>query len=621
MPLRRLPLTCRRVLLLAAAGGAAWPLVGCASPDPVPFDPRALRQIEIEAAAQEEFRRPADAPATPRTSDGRVDVAAIADERHGEPETGLLLGGETDAEPLRLRLSGAVGRALLNNFDLAVAAYEPAIDGTRVTEAEAAFDPVFQSTFEYQYLDNQVANNLSFNNLAVVVDRQRLYSFATALSQPLPSGGQAELSYNAQYIDSPTNVNRGISAIEETYESQITLRFTQPFLRDFGRDVNRARISIAQNTRRESILTFRQQVEELALQVEQTYWQLYQAQQEVEIQRDLLRRTQETVLLIRLRLAVDANESQLFQALTDLDERRALLRQAEASAAQLQVELKRLMSDPDLPVAGGRDLRLTTEPVDRGLLFDYQQALDLALLVRAEVAAQIIRAQSAGVALRVAQNNLLPRLDAVVTGGFQGLDESFDQAVSNQFEFDNFTFGVGVQLEIPLGNVAARSILRRATMQRGQQIAQYNSLRTQIAAELKQAQQAVEANYVVLQLRRTAAIGAAETVRVAEAQEREVALTPEFSDRKLRLLSRLAQARSAEVAALANYNTSLAQFQAAQGTLLRYNNITLAEAGVEVLPPTYDALVPPARPEAAPMPRFTPATQPTTTSRPATRPN
>lgn len=586
-PRRRLSVS---VVLAAAGVGVVAGLVvaGCAQPDAIPFRPAELQEAELSAASQTQYRRLQPPTATGDESDV-LDVVTLTNEQ-------VRLGNEVDTGEIRpattqpaeaggvggvvaLPLSECIQRATLNNYDVAVAAYEPGIEGSRVTEALAQFDPVFRQQLEFQYADRQITNFNSFlDSAAVINDLQRTYTSNTSLVQPLPSGGEASLTYQAQRLNSPTNVSRGLSVLDTTYESDLSLRFTQPLLRDFGSDINRARIVINQNTQQVSVLEFRNTLEETLLAVEEAYWQLYRAQREVEIQQDLLARTIETADRIKLRLGGDANSGQVAQALQSIFERRAALLTAEAAVAQLSDELKLLMNDPDLPVSGPAIIATTTEPIEAPLLFDLEDALEVALLYRTEIAQQLLRVRSASTALKVGRNNVLPRLDLVLSGGFQGLDEDYGGAVSNQFGFDNLAFGAGVQFEIPLGNREARAVLRRALQQREQAITQYLALVQQITNSVKNAQRQVSLNYALLAQQRQRVEAAEEAVRVVQVQEEtDAQLTPEFSDRKLRFLDNLAAARSAEAQALAEYNASLAAYERSRGTLLRYNNIVIGE--------------------------------------------
>lgn len=81
---------------------------------------------------------------------------------------------------------------------------------------------------------------------------------------------------------------------ETQYFNELKLQLTQPLLRDFGTDVNNARIVINKNNQHISLLDFREKLEDTLTKLEQNYWQLVQAQAEVDIQQELLENTVKT---------------------------------------------------------------------------------------------------------------------------------------------------------------------------------------------------------------------------------------------------------------------------------------------------------------------------------------
>ena len=573
--------------LAAAAATTLLALHGCAPRPEPPVSLRAVQAEQIDAAADVEYRRldalPAGEyrfdPARPRDAANydpvprvRRELDAGTDADIGE---GLPIATTQPADSARvvgLPLRECVRRATLNNFDVAVAAYEPAIAETRIVEAEARFDPVFQLTGEYQ---NQNQVNPDAGNFG---ETERLTASA-ALTQLLPSGSQLQLQYQTIYNDFKNNPFLGLNVPNPSYTSGLTLQFQQPILRNFGFDTNRARIFINQNDQRISVLEFRDRLEEVLLQVEQTYWQLFEAQRQVEIQEELLERTLETGNIIRIRAGQDASREQVSRALAEALSRRADLIEAKGRVAQLSDELLRLMNDPDLPVAGDVLVRTTSEPVEAPLLFDLEDATATALSSRPELAQQILRIDSARSAERVGRSNLLPQLDLVLSGGLQGIADDYAGSVDDQFSGDGLSAGVGLQLEIPLGNRGARATLKRALNQRDQAVTQYQALVQQVAAEVSQTQRQASVNYARLTQLREARLAIRDVVEQLGVEERaDPRLTPEFVDRKLRTLSQLLQAQSNEAGAIAEYQRSLAEYERAKGTLLRYNNIVIEEA-------------------------------------------
>ncbi len=557
-----------------------------------------LRYLELEGAAETRYRRlpplaegeyylnrqdstdPRNYDPRPRVRAERERGTMVATGEIREiPTTRPTIGPTTNpttqpaqAPVMYLTLQECIQLATANNFDVAVAGYAPAIAETRVVEALARFDPVFRATAEYQ---DQTGSNPQEN----IVDSSRL-TLSSSLTQLLPSGGSLELEYRALRSD----INEQLSLFSPppgvNWTSDLSLQLTQPVLRDFGYDVNRARIFVNRNDQRISVLDFRLRLEEVLLQVEQTYWQLMRAHEEVRIQRDLLERTIQTAGRISDRFERDASRADIGQALRAVHVQRAVLTRAETAVAQLSDQLKQLINAPNLPIGGEMLVLPATPPVMEPLLFDLESGVEAAFANRPELSQQLLRIINAGRILGVARSNRLPRLDLLLSGGFGGFEEDYIDAVDEQFGFDNFNVGVGLQLEVPLGNRQARAVLARTMLEREQALTQYQALVEQVTLEISQAQRAASSAYSEIGYYREARLAARDVVEQADLEERSGrALSPQFSDLKLRYLAELSQAMSLEAQAIAQYNIALADYERAKGTLLRFNNVVVQEFG------------------------------------------
>ena len=608
---------CRRPIPLLLAAAATVATFGCGGGPTPDFDPRQVTRIELSAADETLFTRPEASLPGPRTDRDTLDVSEATARELASDDVNLLkqiglgdvvapitrpagAGDPPDVDPLGADLPGlaealaevrgvepvplraAIAKTAVNSFDVSVAAYEPAIEESRVIEAEARFDPTFQTNIEYQRIENQIAGISTGFAGSVVVDEQESIRSQTRIQKLLRSGGQAEISFGYTYLDNENAVLLNQALFNPTQETSLSVRFTQPLLRDFGPAVNRARIVINQNNQRVSVLAFREELENQLLATEEAFWNLYVAERAVEIQADLLEATRQTARRINDRLAQDADAGQVAQALQRVYQRQQAVVQALAQLQTQSVQLKLQMNDPDLPVSGGALLRTATPPLTEPLQFDFERGVETAVIYRTQLGQQLLRVLSARTALQVARSNIRPRLDLVLSGGLQGLDEDFGGAIDNQFGGDGVNVGAGLQFEIPLGNRAARAVLRRALLQEMQALAQYAQLVRDVTASVKVAQVQVNANYLVLKLAAQEVEAAAEQVRVlTQREELDAELTPQFSDLKLRALDQLADARVRQAQATADYNLSLAQYEQSKGTLLRYNNIVLKESDAD----------------------------------------
>jgi outer membrane protein TolC len=569
-----------RVLGRATAAVVAGPIlasmfaVGCNVVDPPPFNARVAGNNERDSVAYPEQRPMPRLPTTfqsdymPPNPDGTP-----ATKPTSPPTTGVAL----DVQPvLRLPLQEIIHRAVANSLDVKVASYSPGIDATRVTEAEARFDPSYfaNATFESRNKPSAYPIFSGDGN----IDSEDIGTLSTGIQQQLENGGTVSLGYTSS-IDHINNLaTTGSVTPNPFWLNELALQFNQPILQGFGNDVNRAKIVISRNQQKISLLDFRKQLEETLDNIEKDYWQLCEAEKEIDIDERLLNETVHTADILLNRVGQDVTRVQLSQANASVETRRASLVRARAHVRDISDDLKRQMNDPELPISGGTLILPADKPIDQPLHFDKDDQIRSGLENRFELGQQQYRIDSAGEQLLVAKNLLQPQLNLVGSIGFDGLGESFGRAFDRQAEFDHTDFSLGVQLSIPIGNRAARAAYERARLQQQQAIDSYQATIEQVTLDVVQALREVDTSWNELVGFRKATF-AQEDVLAALNQREEggEALTPTFVQLKLDTQERLADARKQENTALAAYNVAIYKLEEAKGTLLRYNNVVMEE--------------------------------------------
>jgi outer membrane protein TolC len=130
---------------------------------------------------------------------------------------------------------------------------------------------------------------------------------------------------------------------------------------------------------------------------------------------------------------------------------------------------------------------------------------------------------------------------------------------------DFTTHSVGLQVVIPIGNEAAKSRLRQAIYQRRQRLATRANREDLIRLEVLNAADQVEANWQrILAARQTSVLNG----RLYEAEQRQFEQGMRTSTDVLDAQTKFADAQSAEIRALADYQISLVDVAYATGTLL-----------------------------------------------------
>ena len=398
-------------------------------------------------------------------------------------------------EVISLGLQDCIERALKYNYDIRVGSYGPSIQMTEVVQAEAAFDAVLFATAQYD--DTDRGNNTSeFTTRDIITStgtetiripsdpyrRAHDYNYSLGLRQRLPTGATLQA---AQLLRRFRNITDEDALYYRTfYEYDLQLEFRQPLLRDFGLYVNRASISAARNNYGISRQQFYLDVISTVLSVEQNYWQLWLARQQAKVFEGLLSEAKVTLSKLEIRRRQDANTEVVMQTTALMDRATAGIVSSLSRIRQQQDLLLDSMNDPCLPLGAPWEIVPLDYPTVRRYAVDVDKARDYALQRRPEKIAQVLRLANAGLAIGVAKNQVLPRLDLVLQQDNTGPGRTNSGAWDEQWDHDLVSHSVGLNFEVPIGNRAATASLMRARQQQRQEEARLAGLQEQILAEV-----------------------------------------------------------------------------------------------------------------------------------------
>jgi len=239
--------------------------------------------------------------------------------------------------------------------------------------------------------------------------------------------------------------------------------------------------------------------------------------------------------------------------------------------------LKRLMADPDMGVLGGLEIIPSSKPHDTIKEIDTAQTIQLALKHNPVIQQARMQVDIADINILVANNQKMPRLDLVASVTDQGLDRDFrpsHRTLNDGFE----SYGVGLTMEIPLGNRVRRAELQRRRLERTKAAAVVRNIQDQIVVQAKERIRRVQTSFAEIQVQRHAIEASMAHLAALENQEdvREK-LTPEFLLVKLQAQDSLAQAQRAQARAITDYNVALAQLAQTTGRVLRLHEVKLPE--------------------------------------------
>jgi outer membrane protein len=455
----------------------------------------------------------------------------------------------------------------------------------------------------------------------------RSFTQSSSIFSPIPvsnqNAGTANFSY-LQGFQTGTNLSVGFNNTHTTTNSPTAtyspllssgfqFRITQQLLQGFGFAPNTRFIKIAKNNREISDVAFRLQTISTVDQIQNMYWDLVFAYENVRVQNESLAFADKTlsdtkkqveigtlapIEVVRAQSTVATDQQQLTLAQTNLQLQQLLMKNA----------LSRTLVDPrlaDAEVIPTSTMQLPQqEPV-----VPIQDLVNDGLSHRAELAEARITLSNSEISNKAVRNALLPSLNLYAYyggtgiggnvalpdcppgggGGFvtcfdptqaappfrNGGPVSYSNSLNQMVDSSAPDKGVGVSLSIPIRNRVAQATQIRSELEYRQSQMRLQQLENQVRIEVRNAQFSVQQNRASV----ASAQAAVDLGRQSlDAEQKKYALGASTTTLVLQNQSALAQAESTLVSAMAAYEKAQVELDRSTGLLLDHAHILLSDA-------------------------------------------
>ncbi|RNC82593.1 MAG: TolC family protein [Phycisphaera sp.] len=487
---------------------------------------------------------------------GTLDIDSFVSAEQPDLETGEMNLAKPPSQfdglaELELSIEEARAATLANNLDLQVALVDPAIQEQSVSEEEAAFNSAF--TLRALMVQTDTPTSSSLNDAQA---EQQLVTPGVRI--PLLTGGTA----NVTLPMTRNETNNSFSTLNPAYTSDLRFSLSQPLLRGAGRRSTTHALRIASiNYDISQARTKATLIAQLAT-AERAYWLLYAAREELALRQEEFEVAQEVLEQAqRLLDAGSVAEIELIRAQSGVADRLDAILRAEQAVLIQQRSIKRVMNIEGLGV-DSETVILPTSPPDPVLYeLNPDELAELAIASRMDLLEVELQLLADASTIDFNRNQTLPTLnfDASYTiNGLGGnLDDSFDTTIDNNFE----DWSLGLTGEVPIGNQAAESRLRRSVLTRIQRLASKAGREQTIRQDVFDAADRIRADWQRILAARQAVIL---NTRTLSAERRQFELGGSTSTDVLDAATRLVSARSDEIRAVVDYQ--IAQLNLAEST-------------------------------------------------------
>jgi outer membrane protein TolC len=462
---------------------------------------------------------------------------------------------------LKLTLKEAIRLAVEKNLDVQAALYTPASAEADINKNLGIYNPLLSLQANYQ--DSTTLSSNSFVTGGESVGRQRSTAYNAGLSQLVPTGG----TVSAAFDNSWNHQNFGLS---NYFQSDITMTFTQPLLKSFGKENTEININVARFSRQGALEQFKAKLLDTISQVKIQYYQLYSLRENLEVKRASLNLVE--TILKNTKAQVKAGvlpAMEILNAEFGVASQQKNLIDAERALKDQVDNLRVLLQLQDVTV-----IVPTDTPYRENYTVDENQAIQLALAARPDLRQQRVTLKTSELQSRVARNQTLPELDLNTSAAFTGLSNIYNRDLERVGSGRYPVWIAGLKLTYPIGNDSAKNAYIKSKLAVDQNKTQVKSLEESISRDVRIAVRAVSSGYLQLDVTARGRAYAEEVLQAyIKKQKVGLATTKDVLDE----LNNLVTARGNEIQAVTDYNNAIVNLWKTTGELLEKEGITLGE--------------------------------------------
>jgi len=455
-----------------------------------------------------------------------------------------------------------------------------------------SYDPVLTGMLSLDRQLMPIPNPVVYGGITALRENTNQYNFNYA--QGWATGTLLQVSYDNQRLGIPSGISTEVFPFnpEMTASWKATLR--QHLLQGWGTENNRREIIIAQNDRKVTDASFKAQVIATVAQIQNIYWDLVNAYEDLKVQQTAVEFAQRTLSDNKKQVAIGTLapiEVVSAQSVVATAMQKLILSQTTLQYQQLITKnaIARNFNDPALTAAEvipTDTMALSSEPVPPA-----EELVSYALANRPELLESEINLRNNEINNKAAKNALLPTLDLVGYYGAAGLNNNYADVFSSLADLSRPDRGAYVSLSVPLRNRAAQANQIRSELEYRQNQLNFQQQKNQINLQVRNSAFALQQARAGVESARAARDYASQSL---DAEQKKYALGASTSYLVLQQQSNSTQAASNYVAALSTYEKARVALDQVTATILDRNGISMEDAasGHVAHPPAIPGLQP-----------------------------
>ncbi len=500
----------------------------------------------------------------------------------------------SDGRYLDLPLKEAVRLALINNLEIAIEDFNEDVTEQKIFQTRGDYDPVLSFTTGWSSNEWPSTSILDAGRNIPTSIRRGL-QLESSVRQPVRGGGSLELTLNNVRNSS----NSLFSIINPNFESYFNFSFSQPLWRGFRQTRTERQLKIYNLDRRINESQFKERVSDIILRLQTQYWELVSAIDNHETRRQSREQAVLQHELNKRRVAVGISAPmEVSRTRAEVSRREQATIQAEVQIVVRQNAVKKLLTPDRSASLWNLTLIPTDRPRIRPLGITLEDAIGEALKRRPELERLDLELEKNRIERKFYRREGKPRVNLRANVGsygrsgqvFKNVDffgertrepdptnpffGNFGTSLGQALGFDYISYGIFVDVEIPLRNRLNEGLLAETAILERRLRHQHREQEQTIVEEVRNAYERLGIRKRELDMSALALRFAQEQLEL-ETKRFKAGLSTNFE--LLQYQRDVAEAHLVELRSQIDYQLALTELRKAMNTIIDAQDVAVAQ--------------------------------------------
>lgn len=451
---------------------------------------------------------------------------------------------------MKITMRECIEKAVTNNLDVKLSKLDIASQNENIIKRESVYDPSLNFSVAHKE-DNYSASSSVANSLI------------SSLTKKINSGATFDFQNSLTKNEAATSSNKN-------YLSEISIKVTQPLLKNYGKEINNIFIKIENNNKNITLQDFRNKLSSIISEIQNLYWDMVYYRELFEVKKQSMQ--------LSINLLEDNKKKvelgtlapyEIIQAEAGVASQTEDMIISENNIKNIEDQILHKLNLIDAEQYKNSELEPSDIPEYKPVVPEFEESYKSAVLYRPDYLSLKTEIENNNLKLKYYENQNKPSIDLSGSFSLNGYSDELFKSYSG-INFSDNKWNIGASVNIPIGGRSSESDLSKEKIEKSKLLIKMKKLENTITTEIKTKLRNISALISRIE-------AAKKTVELAKAnlnnEQKKFELNQTTSHELLQFQKELEDAKTKEIKSIIDYRKAVIDYDVSSGKILLNNNI------------------------------------------------